>query len=318
MPSGKRATQNGMQQVSASTKWRVVGVLALAAVFLGVGLGYETAAERVAPRESKPASAPQLGASYLKALPRPRNARSSAPAPTKGLHLVFDATFAGNHLNRAIWDTCYPWELQQNGCTNFGNPQEVEWYLPTRISVNDGALHLIATHTPTNGLTVSGAPKIYSYRSGMVTTYPSLDFTYGYLQIVARVPAGPDLWPALWLHPASDQPTPEVDILESGADPRGMLIAYHPPTGTVFMHTFTTANLTIGWHSFAIDWTPQSLTWYVDGTLEASVTTHVPSVPMYLIADLAVNNFAKQCSGEVVPSTCTGSMAIRSIKLWQR
>ncbi len=307
-----------MQRIGASIKWRVLALIVMATVLLGVGLGYATAAGRPVPRDPKAAYAAPLRIPYLNTLPRPRNASSSAPAPIKGLHLVFDATFSGHRLNRAVWDTCYPWELRQNGCTNFGNPQEVEWYLPTRVSVSDGALHLTATHTPTDGLTVSGASKMYSYRSGMVTTFPSLEFTYGYLQIVARVPAGPDLWPALWLHPASYQATPEVDILESGADPRGMLIAYHPPTGTVFMHTFTTANLTVGWHSFAIDWTPQSLTWYVDGKLEASVTTDVPSVPMYLIADLAVNNFATQCLGVVVPSSCTGSMAIRSITLWQR
>lgn len=316
MTSGEGDTQSRVRPTRAACSARVLGVSVVAAVLLGVGLGYVTGAKSSAAPAL--AFAPHPDALHLKGVRYSRSARSTVAKPTEGLHLVFDATFGGTHLNRSIWDTCYPWEPHQTGCTNFGNPQEVEWYLPTRISVSGGALHLTATHTPTEGVTAAGAPKVYSYRSGMVTTYPSLDFTYGYLQVVARVPAGPDLWPALWLHPQSDQSTPEVDILESGGDPRGMLIAYHPVSGTGFMHTFATANLTVGWHSFAIDWTPQSLTWYVDGRPEATIRTGVPNVPMYLIADLAVNNFAKQCLGTVVPSSCTGSMGIRSIKLWQK
>jgi beta-glucanase (GH16 family) len=194
----------------------------------------------------------------------------------------------------------------------------VEWYEPSQVSIRGGSLQLSASHLDTTGRTATGAQKTYPYRSGMVTTYPSLHFTYGYLQVVARVPSGPDLWPALWLLPVNANPKPEIDILEGENTPRDYLIAFHPnASGQPFGHVTHTPNLAAGWHTFGINWQPGSLTWYFDGEVIATVTTDVPAVPMYFLANLAVENYAAKCLAATAPRDCTGAMDIRSVELWQ-
>src|SRR5215469_12294465 len=128
--------------------------------------------------------------------------------PTPKSKPTFDFTFRGSHLNKKIWDTCYPPSLRANydgGCRNFGNPEEVEWYLPSQVKVSGGYLHLIAKREQTNGFTADGTPETYGCRSGMVTSFPGLQFEYGFVQVVANIPHSNGLWPALWLAAANGQ-----------------------------------------------------------------------------------------------------------------
>lgn len=144
----------------------------------------------------------------------------------------FTATFAGRKLDAAIWDTCYPW-LSQSGCRNFGNANETEWYLPSQVAISGDLLRLRARRQVTVGTTADGSSTTYDCRSGMITSYPGFRFTYGYLQIIARIPSSPGLWPALWLDPASLKWPPEMDLIESWGDGEYAGSFFHPyPKGT--------------------------------------------------------------------------------------
>src|SRR5262249_1844824 len=120
--------------------------------------------------------------------------------PTPRGKPVFSATFRGTHLNTKIWDTCYPKLKSYNGGgSNWGNPEEAEWYQPSQVKVSGGSVRLVAQRTRTVGTTSTGARKVYGCRSGMITSYPGFKFEYGFVQIVASIPHGRGLWPALWM-----------------------------------------------------------------------------------------------------------------------
>jgi beta-glucanase (GH16 family) len=50
------------------------------------------------------------------------------------------------------------------------------------------------------------------------------------------------------------------------------------------------ADLSAGWHDFAVDWSPEAIIWYLDGREMWRVDDPdiIPSEPMYLIINLAV------------------------------
>lgn len=251
--------------------------------------------------------------------------RSAAPgrAPStvpRGMHVRFDAAFRGDRLDPGVWATCYPWVPMTAGCTNYGNRQEVEWYTPSQVSVKGGVARLVAAHEATAGRTRTGAPLSYPYRSGMITTYPSFRFKYGYLRVVARVPSGPDLWPALWLLPVSQHPLPEIDLLEGRPSQPSTrpLIALHPAQGTGWATVIKTGVLSAGWHTFGLDWEPGSLSWSVDGKVHFMTATGVPDVPMYFLADLAVARATGKCLSASAPPSCVGALEVRSVEVWQR
>ena len=230
--------------------------------------------------------------------------------------MVFSDNFSGSALDTSKWDTCYPWADSGAGCTNYGNP-ELEWYLPAQDQVSGGALHLVASETPTNGTTQNGQPTTYAWRSGILTTFKSLDFTYGYVQVTARIPKGDGLWPTLWLLPQNETWPPEVDFQESvDGSTYTTTSTFHPSAGGQDQQAYTSpTDLSAGWHTYALDWEPGSLTWYVDGhQVFAHAGSDVPSQPMYFLANLAVSgNFDPPTSS--TPSTA--SLDIQSVQIYQ-
>jgi beta-glucanase (GH16 family) len=237
---------------------------------------------------------------------------SPASGPTAGRTLVFNASFGGSTLNTSTWQTCYPWAKSGAGCTNFGNSQEEEWYLPSQDVVSNGALHLVATATPTRGTTQSGAPKTYPYTSGMVTTHSSFNFTYGYVQVVAQVPGGVGTWPALWLLPTNGSWPPEIDIMENWGLATQMHCTVIWGSSSNKQQSVTvvnsTSNLTSGWHTYGLLWEPGSLTWYLDGQVVATYTgSQVPSQSMYFLANLAIDG----------PAVSGSSFNIQSVQIYQ-
>jgi beta-glucanase (GH16 family) len=221
-------------------------------------------------------------------------AANTTPAPATGMTLAFNAGFAGSTLDSSVWDTCYEWYVASVGCTSFNNP-ETEWYLPSQVQVSDDALHLVADATPTQGTNASGAPETYPYTSGMVTTFSSFDFTYGYVQVVARIPGGTGTWPAIWMLPENGTWPPEIDIMENYGTTNQIETTVHWGTTNQEADQDVTSptDLTSGWHTYGLLWEPGSLTWYLDGKVVFSYTgVGVPSQPMYLLANLAIDGAA--------------------------
>jgi beta-glucanase (GH16 family) len=214
-------------------------------------------------------------------------------------------------LNNNVWDTCYPPSLRANfdgGCKNFGNPEEIEWYLPSQVRVARGYLHLIAKREATNGFTADGTPETYSCRSGMVTSYPGLKFEYGFVQVVAKIPHANGLWPGLWLDPANGQHPPEMDMVESWGVNISTGTFFHPVTGRTFKAHYS-PKLTVGWHTYSMSWTTSRLAFWVDKKRVLKVTREVPNQQMYFIADLADRT-------PNLRGYCNGQMLIKSVKIW--
>lgn len=233
----------------------------------------------------------------------------------------FNAEFTGSSLDSSVWNTCYPQAQFRagDGCTNFANQGEREWYQPSQVKVSGGALHLVAQHEPTAGFADNGAPKTYSCRSGMVTTYKNFSFKYGYVQVKAFVPEGSGLWSALWLAASNLQWPPEIDIIEAWGGSKIFSSAYlhfATPTGDKQIRgLITPPRLAFGWHTFGLSWTKTQMTWLLDGKVILTTHHHIPHQSMYFIADLA--EYTTKAHPDVTAGQCNGSMLIRSVQVWK-
>ena len=237
-------------------------------------------------------------------------AQAAGPVPVPAQwKLDFSTDFPGTTLDTATWAECYPWSPKPPGCTNFGNSDEREWYLPSQVHVENGALALVAQRTPTEGSDLNGRPKAYTCRSGMVTTYPSVHFKYGLVQVVARLPFGQGLWPAIWLIPSDGSWPPEIDIVEHW-DTR--------PTASATLHTgkqnhqqrgtISFSDADQGWHTYTLYWTQSRISVYYDRELALTTTASIPQQAMYLLLDLANENNS--------PGSCSGTMYVKSVNVW--
>ncbi len=253
-------------------------------------------------------SAPRPSSAFAVAAPGTHPTSPTTADPKAGLSLAFNPSFQGKKLNTSTWSTCYP----AHECNNYGNDNEVEWYRPSGVTVSHGTLHLVATQTPTKGTDSSGAPKTYPYKSGMVTTKSSFSFTYGYVQVVAKIPATDGTWPALWLLPKAVKWPPEIDIMENFGNTNAIATTYHWGTtgqphqaASVFQ---ASKSLAVGFHTYGLLWKHGSLTWYFDGKVVYKYTGKaVPTQSMYFLANLAIDG----------PASSGSSFDIRSVKIYK-
>jgi beta-glucanase (GH16 family) len=201
-----------------------------------------------------------------------------------GAVLSFSDEFDGEALDDTKWRTCYPWSPAE-GCTNTSN-HELQWYRPNAISLLDGQLHIVADRA-TPPIVVGS--KRYRYTSGLITTAGRFDMTYGYVEVRAQIPEGRGLWPALWMLPVDQTWPPEIDILEAiGQTPSEAILTYHDTVGDAPQAVVAGQDLSIGMHTYAVDWRPDGITWFIDGDVVFQVDGPVVDKPMYLLANLAV------------------------------
>ena len=183
-----------------------------------------------------------------------------------------------------------------------GNGYDVEYDMPSQVSVNNGTLDITATQKSVVG-DVKGSPVTFPVTSGAVSSYGNFEFTGGYLQISMKAPSGDGAWPGLWLLPGKGAGNSgdnfEIDMQEggyTGTGPANQAFAAHLHTssGTFGKQVDSGIDLTAGFNTYGIDWVPgKSITWYLNGKEMAQVTSAqmpIPTEPMELIMDSQVAN----------------------------
>ncbi len=192
------------------------------------------------------------------------------------------------------------------GC-GFGNG-ELQNYTnsASNVSVAGGKLSITATYNSATN----------SYTSGKLNTKNRVGatFTYGKIEVNAKLSSGGGAWPAFWMLPVNNQwpMTGEIDILEAKhKNPSQELGTIHYNYGA---HQYTggqitTTDLSTSFHTYGVQWQKDKITWYLDGVEFYNVTPagtvggawpfNDTSNPFYLILNLAVGGPGSPFTGNI-------------------
>jgi len=238
-------------------------------------------------------------------------------------NLVFHDSFNTGALEDGHWTTCYWWAL--HGCTNLGN-NELQWYQSDNVQVSDGTLTLEGRIQD-----IDAIEGHFSYTSGMITTgrikseeetVDRFSFKYGYIEVRAKAPSGAGMWPAIWLLPSNLTSTPEIDVMELlGHKSNQLELHYHYRVdGKKKSIGFDTIvdDLSLDWHTYAVDWSPQSIIWYLDGKEQWRLddSSIISNEEMYLLINLAIGG---DWPGPPTEETkFPAQLLVDHVKIWQR
>lgn len=185
--------------------------------------------------------------------------------------------------------------------------------------------------TGNNQLAITALQNGSSYTSAAIETKPISSFPYGAVEASIKLPPGQGLCPAFWLlGDGSNWPQGgEIDILEAPSFYTDPTVAYFDlhgpwtqsdPNGSYQSFEATTTalgDLSTGFHTYAIVWSPNSIVWTIDGVAYAQATpaSLVPnaewsfnnSEPYSIVLDLAVggwpcDNVSSGCPGASFPA----------------
>ncbi|MCK5940442.1 MAG: glycoside hydrolase family 16 protein [Planctomycetes bacterium] len=191
---------------------------------------------------------------------------SSSPAEPIDWQLVWSDEFDGKQLDYGKWGVAYD--------ALGGGNQELQFYTdrPKNVRVEGGHLVLEAHAEKYSGM---GTPR--DYTSGRVRTKHRGDWTYGRVEVRAKLPEGRGIWPAIWMLPTDERyggwaRSGEIDIMEN--------VGHEPSVvhGTIHFGDAWPKNQSSGgrfeleqgtfaddFHVFAIEWQRDEIRWFVDG-----------------------------------------------------
>ncbi|MFI5983806.1 lectin [Streptomyces sp. NPDC051555] len=228
-----------------------------------------------------------------------------APTPTAAAAVTFSDDFdgpAGAAVDPGKW--------QVETGDNVNNHERQYYTAGNRNAALDGQGHLVITARRENPSDYACWYGRCAYTSARLNTAGRFTQKYGHVEARLKVPRGQGMWPAFWMlgddigqvgWPNSG----EIDVMENvGFEPStvhgtlhgpgysgsgGIGAAYSLPAGQAFADAF---------HTFAVDWAPDAVTWSVDGTVyqrrtPADLGGHswAFNKPFFLILNLAVGGY---------------------------
>lgn len=226
-----------------------------------------------------------------------------------GWNLVWNDEFTGRKLNTEKWD----YQLgtgSQYGLDGWGN-QELQYYTKENISVKKGMLIIEAKKEDKEGKPFTSG-RIRTMKDDGTILFAPL---YGRIESRMQLPKGSGIWPAFWMLPADTKygmwaASGEIDIMEfRGRLPNRTYGTLHygeqwpGQKNSGSMYKFPEGEDGTGFHTYAVEWEPGSIRWYVDENLfyetsswwsmagEAEEPFPYPApydTPFYILLNLAV------------------------------
>jgi beta-glucanase (GH16 family) len=190
------------------------------------------------------------------------------------------------------------------------------------------------TQSPSNVIVDGGVLKITAkkegsgYTSARLKTEGLYKFTYGKVEVRAKLPAGAGTWPAIWMlganysTPGNAWPASgEIDIMEQkGFEPTKIHATLHYPGnsgGNANTNVTTVANTATEFHVYSVIWSPTTIKFYVDGVQFHSFNNSA-AVPFnhdfFLILNVAMGG---TFGGPVDPAFTQSTMEVDYVKVYR-
>ena len=268
-------------------------------------------------------------------------AQSAPPAANKfridepmvrppGGRLVWHDEFSGGRLDRSKWD--YDTSRNKLGWHN-GELQYYSAGRPENIRLAGGRLVIAARRERLD-------PKRYpdwggqNYTSAKIVSRGNGSWTYGFYEIRAKLPCARGTWPAIWMLPTNMVKWPdegEIDIMEQvGSEPNLIYASLHTKLYNHVQKTQRSVQKLLptscsAFHTYQLDWRPDSITIGFDGRAYLRVRNNQPggkgawpfNTPFYMILNLAMGGdwaAAKGMDDAALPQR----MEVDYVRVWKR
>jgi beta-glucanase (GH16 family) len=241
-------------------------------------------------------------------------AMSEDPAPEPplpGYTLAWHDEFEGKALDPGKWS---PWRP---------GPRRDAINTPEAVTL-DGDGRLVITTTR-----VREEDGSIGYRTGGVWTPETCLTRYGYFEARIKVQGEVGFWSAFWLQsPVMGQHIGdparggvEIDVIEYLCNGTNLNRAKHAihwdgyaEDHKVDHHESERPDTHVGFHTYALEWTPDELVFFVDGEETWRTDKAVPQIEQFMILSCEVGSWA----GDIARADLPERVLVDWVRVWQR
>jgi len=243
---------------------------------------------------------------------------SVKPSESKGVDVEYTNLLWSDEFDTAGAPDATNWTYDL-GAGGWGNG-EAQTYTSdaANVSVSDGTLKITVK--------ADGG----SYTSTRLKTQGLREFTYGRVDVKAKLPVGGGTWPAIWMlganFPTAGWPAcGEIDILEAiGNNPGHIQSALHTPSSsgaTVNMESTTVEDASEEFHVYSMNWSADEISFLIDDEVyytyspaDKTAATWPYDADQFLILNVAMGG---TLGGVIDPAFVESSMEIDYVRVYQ-
>ncbi len=210
----------------------------------------------------------------------------------EGYSLFWEDQFEGTELDTSKW------RIRGTG------PRRIGYNDPSMVAVNDGCLLLMYDIRKD------------SIMGSAVGSHQTFNTTYGYFECRARLQKCDGPWAAFWMQSPliSEGEDPavfgaEIDIFEYfkglGNDHMTHCVhwAYGPNQKSVGRLDSDLKGLSEGFHTFALEWTPEKYAFFIDGLKFHEITEGISKIDQYMILSMEIPATLEGIKNACAPDT---------------
>ncbi|WP_159799361.1 family 16 glycosylhydrolase [Flavobacterium sp. MK4S-17] len=209
------------------------------------------------------------------------------------------------------------WTMETGTGENGWGNNEKQYYRAENAVVDNGILKITAKAENFGGM---------EYTSARMMTHEKYFFTYGKVEIRAKLPSGSGTWPALWMLGSNFETNEwpacgEIDIMEHvGNSPGEIHGTLHYPGnsgGNANTNSTNVPDFAEAFHVYSVIWSPTKIRFFVDGNMYHTFDNSPSTVfnhDFFLILNVAMGgNFG----GEIAPGFTQSTMEVDYIRVYQ-
>lgn len=234
--------------------------------------------------------------------------------------IVWSDEFNGTEIDSSKWS----FEIGR-GDNGWGN-SELQYYKAENSQITDGKLIITAKKEDFNGA---------NYTSSRIITRGKFDFTYGKVEVRAKLPKGQGIWPAIWMLGSNIGSVGwpkcgELDIMELlGHEPNKIYGTAHGPgysgsSGIGENYTLPSGNFNEEFHIFKTEWDNEGIKWFVDDICYHTLTKSeadsrggwVFNNDFFILLNLAVGGAWPKNPDST--TTFPQTMEVDYVRVWQK
>ncbi|USN99136.1 MAG: glycoside hydrolase family 16 protein [Phycisphaeraceae bacterium] len=235
-----------------------------------------------------------------------------APEPPRpGYDLVWQEEFDGTALDESKWSL---WAL---------GPRRDAINTADAVSLDGHGRLVITTSRHAND---EGHAE---YHTGGVWTRDTFRTRYGYFEARMKVQTEVGFWSAFWVQsPAMGEHIGdpanggvEIDVMEYLCNGKHLNLAQHTIHWDGYgddhksaHHELTVPDTHVGFHVYALEWTPDELIFFIDGKETWRTDKAVPRIEQYIILSCEVGKWA----GDIADADLPDRVLVDWVRVWQK